>query len=355
MNTYCPRRGFVRNAVSAALGVGGMHVFADDSVPQMDAVSVLDTSRVVRIPTDYPSLQAAVFGESQWLAVNEVGVTLHVESGYRIPDGVSFWNGSYGHVVITSDDEVVEVSHDFTGDLISVHRAIGPILATMIDMRHRGRHGYWCENAFGQIAQTHRLGKRCGIRNAGVDGVLCAHGGNMRIGYRQEWQASSAAALSASLGQNPLTDESVEISGSGRCNVHCACGSFVSVRSAVLTHSKRMNIHCSHASVLTCDGSDCSDAAEDGVTVSGGSQVDAMNVKANRCGRYGLSSARSSTLYAMGAKAWGSRRNDLFITAGSIMDVTSVHTTNGTPSIQDANVSEFNTIFGSGILFNEDA
>lgn len=346
-------------------------------------VRVLAEDRTVMIPRDYKNLQDAFDGESHWLPRGNREIKVLIEKGHAISSGLIIKGGNFGHFRIVSEDGVVEVADDFRGDLVAVFRGVGPVLATMFNMRGKGANGIYCCNAFMTIEDMDVAGKICGIRNARRDGAIAAEGSGIKIGRRDS-------------ADRPPIPRHAEVSGSGRHNLHAANGGKISARHGIFTGAGVTNVCATHAALVSCDRADLSHAKNLAIRCSAGSSVDARgarifnsvqpvhvdsqgrvaltnaviadaqgtgvlvihasavslnNAVIRNCRGNGLDVRQGSTASADGATIRDNAPgNDLVVRQGGTISATGTETTRGKPSVLDTSVSEFNTVTERGVI-----
>src|SRR5690606_41848466 len=71
-------------------------------------------SDLIRIPSQFPTLQAAIDAYSTRTIRRGAKIVLLIESGHELVSGVTVTNGDYGHFAIRSEDAEVPVADGFT-------------------------------------------------------------------------------------------------------------------------------------------------------------------------------------------------------------------------------------------------
>lgn len=321
----------------------------------------------IRIPTDAPTLQAAL--DSLNPAHIDRGATIEVrfEAGHRPTRGARI-AGDYSAFRITSADPVVTVATTFTGDFLRCDNGNAPRLACLVDMADRGGEGYML------VGSTGLVEPQCGIRNAGARGLYVGSASTCIADYseftgnnnRNVWvtRASALAAEYANFSANKGGENAVYISRASQANI-----GFADVRNA------HLNAIVSTRSMVTATESDVSGAGGIGLLCGGGGFLHAQNSTANGCGQYGAAAYHDSSVLVRGAtitgntlggvRALGGSRldcrsatitgngpRDLMVQEGSQISAHFATTTRGTPPVAaDTNVAALNAITSAGIIF----
>lgn len=109
------------------------------------------------IPTDYPTLQAAVDAlQNLYVMGNGVEIELRIESGHQPTSGLLVQDGDFSKFIITSADPIVTLSPAFIGvdtidgptanssnGIITGVRARMPILSCIINANGKAKNGYF--------------------------------------------------------------------------------------------------------------------------------------------------------------------------------------------------------------------
>src|SRR5690606_26451065 len=99
----------------------------------VEAALPLEADLTVNIPSDFPTLQAAIDKLSGRPVKQGVQIILSIESGHALTAGLSVENGDYSHFVIRSVDAEVPLQAGFAGMVISGSNAAMPVLDCLID------------------------------------------------------------------------------------------------------------------------------------------------------------------------------------------------------------------------------
>lgn len=278
---------------------------------------------IVNIPSDYATLQDAVDDLSLLRNIKQgKRVILNIESGHKLTAGLEVQFGNYEHFYIQSEDAIVEVSDDFTGNLImGDNRATMPVLACVIDMRNKGGDGYHIRhNSSGHIRFN------CGVINAGNNGLYVTRGSTVSA-YQTKWNGATGRGVWVSRG-SVAELENAEINDSGNRGVYVSRASMVSLMGATINNSGSHGIVALRSRI-----------SADGATVlnSGGTGVVAEN---------------SGIVALNDAVVKGSVGYDIAVNNGGSISATNVETTNGIKNKQDISTYDFNVLTPNGIIYS---
>lgn len=202
----------------------------------------------VRIPSDFPTMQAAVDHYSRLSLRNLAQIILLLEEGYEIPPGSEqMYNypslGSSGSAALLSryadhsrftirseGNHIVPVADNFSGSLIVGEHAALPRLECVIDMRGRGNGGY------------------------------------MPVFNARGWIELGAGVINA-----------------GRWNVRLRANSFLQARGAILTGAGENGFYGAHGCIAYLRDADCSGAGNYGVIATAMAVFDGVNLNADNC------------------------------------------------------------------------
>lgn len=188
---------------------------------ELDTSAVLGQLPGVRVPDDYPSLQAAV-DASAGQRVNVVIASGHVLDAGLVVDQ---WDASM--VTIVAEDPVVYVSAGFTGDLFYAdQQGRLPRVGCLFDMQHRGGDGVAVVRGSSAVVDA-----GCGVTRAGNRGVyanqgstVAAHGAVFDRAYLRcaHITRASSAELSEAVLSSAVTDRNVWVSRASSANLEDA-------------------------------------------------------------------------------------------------------------------------------------
>lgn len=116
------------------------------------------------IPRDFPNIQEAI--DFVRKIRNGIDTNIVLQSGFKPSSGLRVDNFDMGYVILTSEDDVVEVADDFTGNFLHGMNAKVPTLSMLVDMKDRGGDGYRVE-----YSSSGRISPQCGVINAGGCGA----------------------------------------------------------------------------------------------------------------------------------------------------------------------------------------
>ena len=363
-----------------------------------EKASTIENDQTYRIPTDYPTLQAAVDDLStEWIPPG-VQVTLHIESGHQPASGVAVEQGDFSRFVITADDDPVVLPGSFDGSFVSGDHAMLPVLDCSIDMAGNGEHGY----AVGTCS-VGRVERNRAIRNAGSNAVYVLNG---RVDVRDCTLTGAQLCGIRATHTSSVAARQADVSGAGDYGVRASYGSTVyltrgkandcgahgiyAIRSRVIGEATEFNNNGvngvranrgAHVSLTALDGGNSPTVIENsgghGIWATNASTVDAQDVVIHNCD-HGVRGQEASTInirgadirncdravgavtgsqvVAVGARCSDSSGNsDLVVWGASTIDATDCQTTSGTPWVGDINLSAFNSLEGRGTIFDRNA
>lgn len=313
----------------------------------------------VKIPGDYANLTAAFNAISRFRATNDVIFDIIFEAGHQPSRGVSLSNGYYGHVRISSEDDILEVSDSFAGQFLRTQNCVAPVLNTLVDMRDRGDYGLRIEGASSGYATP-----QSGVINAGttclyvrsstfqaaystfsgsnVRNVWVTRGANVSLGSsdlsgakgeRVGVYVSRASILDASdcdisdcrssyatiqVLRSKVTLLGADVSNAERDAVHAGSGSEITLRGGNLSGAGRNAIRCTGGSTIHLGSNiDCSNAGGDAIYVSNASRVSGTAANATNAGGCGVYAFRGSTASVPEIDASGATEAGLLAREGS--------------------------------------
>lgn len=334
----------------------------------LDARYRVGASVEVSIPTDFPTLQAAIDHFSRrGIEVGEQ-VTLHIESGHQPARGVRVEDGDFSRFLITSADPVVQVADNFAGEFLRAQRAIAPTLACLVDQRDRGGEGVF----LWQQAQGIVLAG-CGVRNAEARGLYvgdastCFAQGSIFTGSgnRNAWitRASTLSAEHADFSANKGGTNAVYVSRASRAVIEHATitdafqNALVSTRSWVtatevdVSRAGRSGLLSERGGHIQAERAVVDACTSFGVYAIGGVVI-ARGATITGNTRNGIHAVYSANVDAMGATVTGNTAGDVHIDSGSFVNLGESSTTSGSPAVSDTNVSAFNAVTRSGVIWS---
>lgn len=209
-----------------------------DGSVTVNVADLLDASNVfltedltVDIPTDYPSMQAAVDALSRFSVAQGVAININLESGYEIHQGLNLSNGNYSHFNIISEAATVLVDDSvdwFDEYIFNGVNCQFPRISCLVNCQLVGKSGI-------HVTQNSSvfISPGCGAINAGEESSEEASGAGLFV-----------------------RESSVAVSNFG-----------------VFTGASRRGIWITRSSLLTADNVDCSNCEEMSLFVSRGSTV----------------------------------------------------------------------------------
>lgn len=337
---------------------------------------------VIRIPSQFPTLQAAIDAYSTRTIRRGAKIVLLIESGHELVSGVTVTNGDYGHFAIRSEDAEVPVADGFTGHLLFGSFAQMPVLETVIDMRGLGEDGYAATEASSGLIREF-----CGIKNAGgravyVNGsrMMCrravltgahlnqdADGGAIWV-TRTAMCHAEQANVSGSASDGVMASRASTLYFTGGVAEDCGRFGMHAKRSIIVGESVTIRRSADHA-IEAIRGSKIvltelspvgptiiEDAGNRGINADGASIVEARTISIIDATGIGAIAQNGSVINLRGSSVTGSGTRDLHVGHGGQIVASDVTTTNsansGEPALADTNVSAFNAIDGSlGVIW----
>lgn len=321
-----PQDAATRAFVLARIGQG--------PVPNGDAgdagPAVLSADATVVVPTDFPTLQAALDAYAGVRPTQTFRVRIVIASGHRLTRGVHLEGGDYSHVVISSADPVVYLDDEFEGatygqsshsdradymhgggwyaetveDCLFLFRScVAPHIDALFDMEQRFGSGVVA--IAGSVVNTYS-GK--GVRNAGWIGLHTS--ASRAYAYRAIFSGAKGAA--ARLTQQSLVGlQEANLSGSltehsQGASVFVSRGSMVHITDADISNSKGHAVAC-HRSFLSATGTVVDDAEGMGFYIRLGSHATLQGASIRNCGNYPIYCDNGSIVEARGVDMTGGR------------------------------------------------
>lgn len=338
---------FMEDGYKVDLGrnVAGHVTLADGSV--WGYLDVLPEDITVTVPTDYPTVNAAVRAHLGMRPINGAQVTVQIESGHTINNLFALSEGEHAdYVRITSVDAVVPaVAQNLPGlTIFSTNGAFAwadnaraPTLACLIDAANTGPGDVKGITILGPSASM-RIEAGCGLRNLGLQSNIAGaeptqYGYGLLVWNGANVQANEAE-ISGSAGRNLWITRNARFTG--------AYGNFSGAQGlgsgSPQASSNHGNIYCTRGSWANVEYADLSGAAFRGVT------------------------AARSYVNAEGADCRNNLGGDLNVIRGGRINAKGTRTTGSvevafpyTPQRADIRgASEFNTVFGAGVIYSEE-
>ena len=328
--------------------------------PFEDQFDVNLTEIDVKVPSDFSDLQKAIDNVKR--KMNGIKVNIIIESGFKVSKGIKVSDGDYSNIIIKSVDDIVTVSDDFEGEMMSAQNASMPKLQTLFDMNNKGDNGYsLIDGSRGYIDGG------CGVINAGKC-CLYVRASILRSAYskfsggndRCAWFTRGAVAsmgntdFSGCKGGNvavyvsrssiveianadisnanvemsavyvvrsKLTAIDTNISNSKSNGVFASQSSEVSLRNSDVTHSGLFAIQANYGSrVDLSTNTDLSNSSSDGIHASAGSIVVGDNVIINDVGRTGAFAEENSKINIPNATILRPKRFGLWANKVSVIN-----------------------------------
>lgn len=282
---------------SSAVGAGASLVNTESGVNVQDSLENLDAkidtkfgqikrsdgfylstftgAKTVNVPTDYPTMQAAV--DDLYIQTTTQGsmFIINLESGYQEKVGLKVQYGDFSKFYIKSATGTVQVADDFigvvgpdggstitSGSVIMAYHARGPVLGCIFNGRQIARTLYFA------------LGG--------------SHGWADRLASSTE-ESPNPTKISGGTNFRHATFEAQE-------------GSVIVCENVVATGCLLNSIYCERNSTIHAEFSDASGSTQAGVMATRGSRVNADSMNVSGC-KLGMWASRGATISAADANA----------------------------------------------------
>lgn len=225
----------------------------------------------VNIPTDYPTLQAAIDELSKKHTSQGVEIRLNIETGHKLTDGVYVRNGYYGHFRIVSADPIVFLEDNYPAgkEILRCDNGTAPILHCLIDAEGRSGDGValWYSSS-GYITPGY------GVINSGARGLYL--NSSRARADRTNFQGAKTRPLWVSRGST-VTAEEANFSGNkdtdeSGCAAYISRGSVANLTGADLSGSAHRGL-IARRSFVNIEGADITGSASEAIFLSNGSLV----------------------------------------------------------------------------------
>ena len=224
----------------------------------------------VRIPSDCLTLQLALNHISP--AMPQLEITLLIEAGHELTQGVLLQSGNYSNFKIKSESAEVLTAVTITGDLFKGIRAVMPTLSCLINLRGYGNNGILLDQNSSMLIEPN-----CGITYSFGTGLLVQNGSS----------ASARNTIWRYSGQNGVT-------GAG---ITAWCG-FVDAEGADVSFSVYYGAQAAHGGTLNFRNGNADDVGRYGIRATDRASIDFDLGRASRCGVYGIYAFQNSTINA---------------------------------------------------------
>lgn len=181
LGNYASRGAFAAAIAAGARWVDGRTVFADglQYKAQSGATSEADLPGFVRVipdllvtdtflvPTDYPTVQAAIDAARNIKVAQGSEIVILIESGALWDTPLISTRAFLGHIRLTSQDAEVfaDPAYPVNTNGLQFEDGVGPVLDLVLNFQGRGRNGVWAQNCNLRV----RAGR--GVKNVGAIGT----------------------------------------------------------------------------------------------------------------------------------------------------------------------------------------
>jgi hypothetical protein len=298
----------------------------------------------VNIPSDFPTLQAAIDRLSKQPVRHGARIILNIESGHALTAGINVSYGDYGRFWIQSVDAEVPLAAGWpdSEDVMFGNFARLPVLDCLINAGNKGRVGCFANNGSSLYVRAGAGIKNMGNMLSGLDnrglGLRIAHSSRAAIGESifsgagshgiQATQGvlvhASAADFSNAGGHGLFLSRGAIFHGHD-CNVSGATlsavragRSYASVRGSNLQNAGEYGIWAFEGSIVAARGANCSGAGLDGVQAfQGGAFVDISAGTITNCTQRGIRAVDGSNVVAEGATISGNGDSAIWVSDGA--------------------------------------
>ena len=284
-----------------------------------------DEDIILRIPTDYSTLDEALTAASQFVPARQFEIVIVVESGHEITDPVYLTETDLRGVRLTAEDDTVAVSTNFPDgeNIIEIDRAVGPVFDCKIDAQGNGNNGIYLNPTATYMSVAD---PSVGLINAGRNGITAVNG-------------SIAGAY-----EN-------DFSGAGRDAAFCGRASMITLGGGVgpnLSNAGRHAIYSERGALVRTTDADCSGSGSHSIVSRKGATVSADRAVVPNSGGMGLRAAEGGNIVAVDAEVESAASIGVFATDdGHIVAPDTIVKDSGSSGVQ-ANQGQIN-IFGGEV------
>jgi hypothetical protein len=219
---------------------------------------------VVRIPTDYATLQNAIDDLSGRILPRQgAKIILQIEAEHQPSSGIVVEGGDFGRFWIRGEDRPVEVSDSFTGAFLHGTYARLPVLDCLVNMKGRGEDGVHARES-----SSARIMPRAGILNAGQNGVF----GWVSAIYMELSIVTGSTIDNLRVSNSQVHARHSNLSGAGRHNLRASYGSSVRATFADLSNAGDTGVYVARSRVIA-EASNITNAGRFAVLAGRGSSV----------------------------------------------------------------------------------
>lgn len=283
-----------------------------------------------RIPTDYPTLQAAIDALSPTVSTDNI--ELLIESGHQPTRGVSVSNGDYSQFVISAEAAEVTLAATFPReDIVYGSYAKMPRLNCLINANSLGENGYHAaENSQGWVNAN------CGIKYCYRTACLSYSGS---VIYAEDCDFTYAAQDLAASGilawGARVFAEGSDASNSGQYGAQAAAGGILSFRDGVANNTGRYGVRATNQGIIDARRVTANGNAEYGIYAFRNSQINAMGAVANDNVTANIIATSNSTIGfntdTVGQTCdGGGSLAQIYAAGGGVVDCSGATLTNGT-------------------------
>lgn len=306
----------------------------------------------VRIPSRFPTLQAAVDHYSRLPLRQGAKVVLLIENGHRPASGISVEDGDFSHFWVEAEGSEVSLDPDFGRSgtaFIRADNACAPTLNCLIDANEQLGNGYIVTNA-----SRGRVMPGSGIKRVWGTGLNIMYGSTVSA-RNTIWtdcavNGNTGSGIVANSGYGDV--EGADASRSGYYGIQAAYGAVLNARYTKANDCLRYAYRSRNAAFLHCESGEGDNAGVNAIRVFNGGFCSARYFVGRNAGDDGAYAAGASILHARDSDFSGAARFGVGAHTASIVDAADTNAQKGaSPSSDDFVVTAGSTIYrGSGSI-----
>lgn len=274
------------------------------------------------VPRDFNTLQESI--DFVRKIRNGVDTEIIMQKGFRPSKGISLEGHDLGHVTLSSEDEVVTVADDFTGEFMKIYKSRAPILNTLIDMKDKGTYGLWVSTSSSAV-----INSQCGCINSGGVGVYVRT--STVTGAYSNFSGSNDRGLWATRGSK-VSFPASNFSGikGGRVGAYISRSTIadlsdINISNANVEYTTVQSLR-SHVTLL---GANLRNAKNDGVFASGVGFVALRGADVTNCGGVAIKSTNGSRVdLGVDTNLSNAKINAISITRGASVSGSNINARN---------------------------
>jgi len=241
----------------------------------------------ISVPADFDTVADALEAAGENTTKSGVQMVVTIESGHEIVDNLDFEDGDWGHVRLTSEDDMVGLGTDYPDgeDFWFDDNAVGPVLDCLVDLDGR------CRGMFVHRQSTQYVEEGAGIRNALDFGVRVREESGI-YARNAEFSGTTHDTSTAAANARITADSDGVFTNADLSNSGADVDGLVSNRGATV---QAVGVDCSDcgrvgargvgAATLNVAHADVSGAGNEGIRGDRTARIKAIDVDATDCDR----------------------------------------------------------------------